>query len=252
MISVVVLTKNEEKNIQECLGGLRWGDEILVIDDNSSDKTRVLAQKLGARVLEHPLGNDFAQQRNFGLQQASYDWIFFVDADERVSPKLAEEIKKKISRTTCSGFYFKRIDFFMGRWLRHGEIDKIRILRLARRGSGQWERSVDEKWRVEGETGTFKNPLFHYPHQTLSEFLTSINERSDLNAECFYQEGKKVSFWEWLKPLAKFVWNYFFLFGFLDKTAGLVFGVLMSLHSFLVRGKLYLLWRRRGGWKDKK
>lgn len=247
MISAVVLTRNEEKNIQDCLEGLSWCKEILVIDDNSSDQTRAMAQKLGARVLEHSLGNDFAQQRNFGLKEAKHDWIFFVDADERVSPELAEEIKKKITKTTTGGFYFKRIDFFMGRWLRHGEVGKIRILRLARRGSGHWERNVDEKWKVEGETETFKNPLFHYPHQTLSEFLTSINERSDLNAECFYQEGRKTSFLEWLKPLGKFVWNYFFLFGFLDQTAGFVFGVLMSLHSFLVRGKLYLLWRRRGG-----
>ncbi len=249
MISAIVLTKNEEKNIKDCLDSLKWCDEIVVIDDNSTDKTKELAQKVGAKVITHSLDSDFSQQRNFALKQASHDWIFFVDADERVSDKLASEIQKQLKNTAASGFYCKRIDNFLGKWLKYGEIGVVRILRLAKRDSGQWKRSVDEYWNVTGKLQILKNPLLHYSHQTLTEFLTSINERSTLNAEAFYQEGKRVTLFEWFKPKGKFIFNYFFRLGFLDGISGFVFAVLMSLHSFSVRVKLYLLWRKRGGWK---
>ncbi|RJR25253.1 glycosyltransferase family 2 protein [Candidatus Microgenomates bacterium] len=249
-ISAVVLAKNEEKNIKECLDGLKWCDEIIVIDDDSVDKTAAIAKKQGAKVFKRQLEADFASQRNFGLQKASHDWIFFVDADERVGEDLAEEIKARLNQGSLpSGFFIKRIDFFGGKFLKYGETDSIKLLRLARRGSGEWKRAVDETWEIGGEKSELKSPLRHYSHLSLTDFLTSINERSTLNARVFYNEGKRVTFFEWLKPAAKFIRNYFFNLGFLDGTAGFVFAVLMSLHSFLVRGKLYLIWRREGGWK---
>lgn len=262
MITAIVLAKNEEKNIGECLTGLRWCDEVIVIDDDSTDKTMEIATKTGARVIKHPLNGNFAEQRNFALSKAKNDWVFFVDADERVSEKLAGEIKSLThssaiaGQRVISGFYFKRIDCFMGRWLRHGEIGGIagmggiKILRMAKKGLGEWKRAVDEKWEIRGKTKTLKNPLYHYSHPNLAQFLESINRRSTINAEEFYSQGKRVTFFEWFKPLVKFVQNYFLKFGFLDGMAGFVFAVLMSLHSFLVRGKLYLLWRRRGGWNE--
>lgn len=250
MISAVVLAKNEEKNIRRCLEGLKWCDEILVIDDDSDDRTVGIAERFGARVIKHSLSRDFAQQRNFGLEKARGEWVFFVDADERVSGKLTNEIQtltrsNAVIQIGVNGFYLKRVDFFMGRWLKYGEIGKIRILRLARKDAGKWVRSVDEKWEVAGKTKVLTNPLLHYSHSSLTKFLTSINERSSLNAQEFYEEGKRITFGEWLKPLVKFVQNYFFRLGFLDGTAGFVFAVLMSLHSFMVRGKLYLLWQKK-------
>ena len=247
MISAVVLTKNEEDNIKECLGGLKWCNEILVVDDDSVDKTREIAKKEGARVIKHSLGSNFADQRNFALRQTRSNWVFFVDADERVSPLLAKEIQKEIKNSKNDGFYFKRIDFFMDKWLKHGEIGSIKILRLAKKDSGVWKRSVDEKWVVKGRVKTLKHPLLHFSHLEIKEFLLSVNERTTLNAQEFYKNGARVTVWEWLKPLVKFIQNYFFRFGFLDGTSGLVFAVMMSLHSFLVRGKLYLLCK-----KDKK
>lgn len=246
MISAIVLTKNEEKNIKECLLGLTWCDEIIVLDDDSVDGTVKIAEKLGARVIRHSLDGNFAEQRNFGLEKAKGEWIFFVDADERVSKELAEEIKEGIKDDDVAGFYFRRIDNFMGKWLKRGEIGRLKILRLARKGKGEWKRKVDEIWEIKGKTKTFKSPLLHYSHPTLSEFLTSINERSTLNAREFYEKGRRVAFIEWLKPPAKFIQNYFFYLGFLDGIPGFVFAVLMSLHSFLVRAKLYLLWEKGG------
>ena len=242
MISAIVLTKNEEKNIKECLEGLQWCDEILVIDDYSSDKTVQIARKLGAKVIKHSLDNDFSQQRNFAISQSRGDWIFFVDADERVSKELKDEIQKKVKEEKgIVGYFFPRIDFFLGRWLKHGEIGSIRILRLAKRNSGYWKRRVDEKWEITGIIKTMKNPLLHFSHPSLTEFLESINKRSTLNAEEFYQEKKAVRLWDWIKPLAKFIQNYFLRMGFLDGIQGFIFALLMSFHSFLVRGKLYLL-----------
>lgn len=268
MISAVVLARNEENNLSQCLSGLKWCDEIIVINDGSEDKTAAIAKSLGAKVISHPLFGDFAQQRNFALSLSKGDWIFFVDADERVSSELAQEIQKEIIKDDgTSGYYFHRIDNFMGKFLKHGEIGGIgskgilgeigefggekgfgkmkglTILRLGKKGSGQWERKVEETWQIQGKTKTLSSPLFHYSHPDLTQFLEDINTRSTLNAQAFFSEGKRVNFWEWLKPSAKFIWNYFFRLGFLDGKEGFVFAVLMSLHSFLVRGKLYLLWQ---------
>jgi glycosyltransferase involved in cell wall biosynthesis len=244
MISAVILTKNEEENIKECLAGVKWCDEILVIDDDSSDKTREIAEEEGSKVIRHSLAGDFAAQRNYALSLSKGDWVFFVDADERVSPELAQEIQEAIKNPNIDGFYLKRIDFFMGKWLKHGEIRSVKLLRLAKRQSGFWHRRVDEVWEIKGNTSVLKNPLLHYSHPELKQFLSTINERTTLNAKEFYEKRVRVTFLEWLKPLAKFIKNYFLLLGFLDGTSGLVFAVMMSLHSFMVRGKLYLLWQK--------
>jgi len=249
MISAIVLTKNEENNIKSCLNGLKFCDEVIVVDDNSTDDTLKIAKKEGSRVYKRNLNNDFSGQRNYALSLASYDWILFVDADEIVSPELAKEISTRLKKNgNVNGFYFKRRDIFLGKELKYGETGFLRIIRLAKRGSGEWKSSVDELWDVKGNIETFKNPLLHNSHPDLTQFLNTINERSTLNARRFYQEGVRISLKEWLKPFFKFIDNFIFKLGFLDGTAGFVFAILMSLHSFLVRGKLYLIWKREGGW----
>lgn len=254
MISAVILTKNEEKNISECLKTLEWCDEVIVIDDNSSDKTREFAEGLGAKVFVHPLNNNFATQRNYGLEKAgeSFDtaqdkWVLFVDADERVTPSLRKEITQYTNNpiTQFDGFLIKRKDFLFGKWLEHGETSNIRLLRLAKKETGRWVRPVHEVWQVRGETGEFVNPLLHYPHQTIKEFLEDINFYTDLNAKVFYEQGVKAFFWQIpAYPLGKFIRNYFLRLGFLDGTAGFLQAIFMSFHSFLTRAKLWLLWQK--------
>ena len=246
MISAIVLTKNEEKNIKRCLISLRFVDEIIVIDDMSTDSTAAIAKKMGAKVFFRSLNANFSGQRNFGLEKAKYDWILFVDADEEVPKNLADEILKLTDLNSradnkINGYFLRRTDYFMGKWLKYGEIGKIRLLRLGRKNSGKWTRSVDEIWKISGRTFTTENHLLHYPHPDLNQFLTSINERSALNAREFFNQGQKNTFSDWLKPFFKFCQNYFFRLGFLDGLEGFVFCLLMSLHSFLVRAKLYLL-----------
>jgi glycosyltransferase involved in cell wall biosynthesis len=241
MILAVVLTKNEEKNLTRCLESLKWCDEVIVIDDQSTDSSVRIAQKYGARVIERPLAGDFAAQRNFALSQARNKWVLFVDADEEVPPKLADEIQSAVQKVEFKGFRVRRTDYLWGATLTHGDIGRFNYIRLGRRGAGEWKRQVDEVWEIEGRVGQLKNRLNHYPHQTLTEFLEEINFKSTINARQFYQEGKRTTLLEWGKPAATFLRSWIIKRGFLDGMPGFVVAILMSFHSFLVRSKLYLL-----------
>jgi len=253
MISAVVLVRDEEKNIKACLKTLSWCDETVVIDDFSKDRTNQIAQKMGARIFKHRLDNNFAAQRNFGLQKAKGDWVLFVDADERVADKLAKEIRQAVKEGEAHGFYLKRDDFFGGKRLCYGETARIRLLRLGRKGTGRWQRFVHETWEIQGRIGELKEPLLHYPHQAVTEFLKEINFYSSLNAQEFLKQGKRADLIQILAyPLAKFIQNYVIRLGFLDKTPGVVVALMMSLHSFLTRAKLYLLWKKGGWWETGK
>jgi len=253
MISVIVLTKNEERNIVDCLESLSWCDEIIIVDDNSEDRTLEVAKKIGAKVFTRNLDNDFSKQRNFGLEKANGDWVLFVDADERVSEALALEIKNLIRSTGSgqisnkyNGFYIKRRDFMWGKELRYGETGSIWLMRLARKDSGRWIGKVHEEWKIEGKVGRLKNEIIHYPHQSISEFLKEINFYTDLRAKELFEKGLRSNFISILiYPFAKFLSNYFLKLGFLDSIQGLVFASMMSFHSFLVRGKLWYLWNTR-------
>lgn len=248
MISAVVLTKNEEKNIIDCLEGLAFSSEIIIIDDNSSDRTVELAKKIKAKVYTRPLDNNFSSQRNFGLEKASGEWVLFIDADERVSSLLRDKIIQSTSQqiNQYDGFYLKRCDVMWGKKLEHGETASIKLLRLARKNSGQWEGKVHEVWKVKGRVGELRYPLLHYPHQTVTEFLEEINFYTDLRAQELYMQSIHV-YWISivLYPVGKFIYNYIIRLGFLDGLTGLVIAIMMSFHSFLTRGKLWLLWQKR-------
>ena len=245
MISAVVLAKDEEKNLPQCLESIKWCNEIVVIDDNSTDKTPEIAKKYGAKVFTHLLNNNFAQQHNFALRQAKSEWVLFVDADEVVSPELKKEIQEETKTNQYDGFYFKRQDFFGGRALKHGETANVRLLRLGRRGKGEWQREVHEVWDIKGNINKLKNPLLHYPHQTLDDFIDHVNFHSTLHAEALKKEGVKPSLWRIIfYPKAKFIQNYIFRLGFLDGTQGIIVALMMSFHSFLARAKLYFLWKK--------
>ena len=250
MISVVVLTKNEEKNIVDCLESLSWCDEIIVVDDNSEDRTLEISRKLGVKVFIRSLNQNFSQQRNFGLEKANGDWVLFVDADERVSEVLASEvlsIEYQVLRK-YNGFYIKRRDYMWRSELKHGETGNIWLMRLARKDSGRWVGKVHEEWKIEGKVGRLKNEIIHYPHQSISEFLKEINFYTDLRAKELFEKGVKSDFISMLfYPVAKFLSNYFLKLGFLDGIHGLVFAIMMSFHSFLTRGKLWLLINKKNG-----
>ncbi len=246
-VTAVILTKNEEKNIERCLKSISFCDEIIVIDDYSTDKTIKLIKDSKVTIFERKLNNDFASQRNFGLSKASNEWVLFVDADEKVS----EELKKVINSLvpTESGdtdaYFLKRRDYFWGKELKYGEIKKVRdngIVRLIKKGSGRWMGTVHEVFHTAKTNGKLNGFLNHYPHPTLKEFINAVNYYSTIRSDELFNRGKKTNIFEIIFfPMAKFIYNYFFNFGFLDGPAGFTYAFMMSFHSFLVRAKLYQL-----------
>lgn len=247
MITAVVLSHNEEKNIADCLESLKWCDQILVIDDNSGDLTRELAEKEKAEVVSESLDGNFSKQRNLGLERARNEWVLYVDADERVPDSLRYEIQSVISdpMNPCSGFVVKRKDVMWGRQLRYGETGNAAFLRLAKRGVGKWEGLVHERWKIKGKIRRLSNPLLHFPHPTIAEFLEKLNLYTDIRSKELYEKKVRASFFSIiLHTKAKFIQNYFVKRGVLDGIPGLMSAILMSFHAFLVRGKLWLLWQK--------
>ncbi len=245
-LSVVILTRNEEKNILDCIESVRFASEIVVVDDYSTDRTIDVLNGLGdarIKVFRRNLEGDFAGQRNFGLSKAKGEWVLFLDADERITKQLADEILSTIKnhQSIINGYFLKRRDTLWGRELKYGETGNIKLLRLAKKNSGEWKGKVHEVWNVPGRLGSLDNALTHYPHRTVREFLYEIDRYSTLRAQELFEQKKSVSLWEIIVyPKAKFVQNYVLKMGFADGTAGLMIAVMMSLHSFLVRGKLWL------------
>jgi glycosyltransferase involved in cell wall biosynthesis len=250
MISTIILTKNEEKNIERCLASLKFVDEIIVVDDLSQDKTVELTKGKHAVVYERALANDFAGQKNFAMQQAKGDWILFVDADEELSKELADEIQKITTDkdNNIEVYHLRRRDFFWGTELKYGETSSARntgIIRLMKKGVGKWNGTVHETFQPTGSTGKLSGFLNHYPHQTIREFLQEVNYYSTVRAKELYKQGKKPNIFVTVAwPLGKFLYTYFFKLGILDGAAGFVYAFLMSFHSFLVRVKLEEYGRR--------
>src|SRR5260221_2532809 len=250
MISAVVLTKNEEKNIKRCLGSLTWVDEIIIIDDYSTDFTIRKIEKTNkkAKIYKRHLNNDFAGQRNYGLSKAKGEWVLFVDADEIIPEALASEIYNLqfTIYKNYDGFYLKRRDYFLGREMKHGEVGNVKILRLAKKDFGEWHRAVHEEWNpstpLRSIVGELRNPILHYHTRNLSDFVNAINNYSTIHASENEHEGKRSNIWKIIfYPAGKFIYNYFFKLGFLDGIQGFIMAVMMSFHSFLAWTKIWLM-----------
>lgn len=247
MISIVILTKNEEKNILDCLDSVSWADEIVVVDDFSVDRTVEVIKMFSSKVklFKNHLDGDFSAQRNFALSKTTKDWVLFIDADERVSKELREEINSILieekNRPQNIGFYISRKDIMWGKILKHGETGNIKLLRLAKRDAGIWQGRVHEEWVINGKVSELEEKIIHYPHQTVNEFLEEINFYTTIRAKELYDKKTEITLKDIiLYPKAKFLLNFFLKLGFLDGLEGLIFAILMSFHSFLVRAKLWI------------
>lgn len=244
LLSVVILTKNEEQNIETCLKSVEFADQIVVVDSNSTDETVTIAKKAGAEVFLRDLENHFSQQRNFGMEKAKYEWILYIDADEIVSDELQKEITQMVHiNPAFDAFYIKRKDIFWGKEIKYGEVSNVYkkgLIRLVRKSKGYWQGSVHEQLYIPGIVGNLDSFIIHYPHPTIKIFLQEINMYSTIRAKELYANGKSPSIFQILFfPLGKFISNYVFKKGFLDGPEGFIYSFLMSFHSFLVRSKLY-------------
>jgi len=253
MLSAVVLTKNEEKNIERCLGSLDFCDEIIIVDDFSADKTLGKIQSSNFKVQTKPkiqihqrdLRGDFAGQRNFGFEKAKGEWVLFIDADEEIGRELREEIVKLLNcySRLDSAYYIKRRDRWWGTEIKYGEAAKVYnqgLIRLVKKNSGKWVGKVHEEFKTNLNAGKLNNYLDHHPHPTVKDFIEKINHYSTLRAKELKEGGVRSGILTIiLYPFAKFICNYFIRLGFLDGPAGFTYAFMMSFHSFLVRAKLY-------------
>ena len=195
-ISAIVLTKNEEDNLPDCLASLRWADEIVVVDSFSTDRTVEVARHSGARVVQHPF-QDYAAQHNFAQGQAAYDWIIFIDADERVSAELAQEIRVLADNGTLAqynAYHIERLHLISGRWMysnpakrrltsryqRH--LKRVEVPRLYDRRDAHWERPLHETVRVSEPHGVLTGVIYHYAYTNLSALGESFNSYTDREA----------------------------------------------------------------------
>ena len=228
-ISAVIITLNEERRLEGALKSLAGiVSEIVVVDCRSSDETVKIARRYTDRVFERDWTN-FADQKNFGNSRASHPWIFSLDADERISPELREELLAlKKTEPDVDAFSIPRKVYYLGRWIRHSGWYPDRKLRLFRKGTARWEGEyVHEKLTVTGRVAKLTGCIHHFTYRNIHEHLARINTFSDLGAQKLYAQKKKARcrhliFLPFFRFFRAFVWKR----GFLDGFAGLVISVL--------------------------
>jgi glycosyltransferase involved in cell wall biosynthesis len=247
-LSVAIVALNEEANIGRTLESVRWADEIVLVDSGSADRTREIAQQYGVKVVIEPWRGHVAQ-KNYALELCTQTWVLALDADEEVSPGLANEIRTALADPRpLNGYWIPRKNLFLGRWIRFGGFYPDPKLRLFRRGEG-YSTGHDPHDRYELKAGRaygrFKNPLIHYAYPTLSYYLEHMNSYSSLGAKLALAKGhRRFSVANIVvRPVLTFMYNYFIRLGFLDGREGLL---LHLYHSVYVSWKYSKAWELAG------
>jgi (heptosyl)LPS beta-1,4-glucosyltransferase len=244
-ISAVVLTRDEESNIAECLASLQWAEKILVLDSWSQDATVEIARGEGAEVRQRVFDN-YAAQRNAALTLATTEWVFFVDADERVPQELADEVRCVVNDDELDGWWVPRKNYIFGRWIQHAGWYPDYQLRLLRRVKAHYDerREVHELVILDGEAGFLQNPVIHYNYDTVEQFRAKQERYTDYEARVLYQEGVRAKPWNLvLQPLRQFRWRYFTLRGYKDGWPGLLLSSLMAYYEMVRYWRLWHLQR---------
>ncbi len=253
LLSVAIVTCNEERNLARTLSSVSFANEIIVIDSGSTDRTVEIAESFGARVFRRAWPG-FAAQKNFAIQQCTGDWILSLDADEELSPELCRQISYLLPTSPPVDAYFlKRRNTFLGRWIRWGGYYPDPKLRLFRRAAANFaltprfkERPVHETIAFDGASATLDYDLIHHAYPTLEDYLEHMDRYSTLGAELLVQQGRTSNSWPafyWnvlCVPHLTFTWNYLFRLGFLDGREGLL---LHLYHSAYVSWKYAKAWR---------
>jgi glycosyltransferase involved in cell wall biosynthesis len=246
-LSVVVICFNEEAILGECLSAVPWADEIVVLDSFSTDRSLQIARRYGAKVFQHAW-QGYARQKTLALREASHPWVLSLDADEVVSPELAEEIRSTLSRDPdLAGYRIPRMTRYLGRFLRHCWYPDLKV-RLFQKALGRWgEQDVHETVLLDGPCGRLRHPLLHYSFPSIREHLETIQRYTGLSAASLARSGRPFSLARLLgSPLFMFLQQYVGKRGFLDGVPGLVASVLSAFHEFVKYAKLYELTRNGG------
>ena len=253
LLSVAIITCNEERNLGRTLESVRWADEVVVVDSGSTDHTVSIARSFGAHVIERHWPG-FAAQKNFALAQCTGTWVLSLDADEELSPELQRQIRTLLSTNPpVDAFRLKRRNLFLGRWMRYGGFYPDTKLRLFRRSAASFaqrpkfeDRPVHETIAFDGAEATLDYDLIHHAYPTLEAYLEHMNRYSTLGAELLVGKGRVSRSWlafvanVFYLPYFNFLWNYVVRLGFLDGREGLL------LHLYQA---VYTSWKYAKAWE---
>jgi len=242
-ITAIIPTLNEEVHIVDAIRSVDFADEIIVIDSFSNDKTVELSKAENVRLLQHEFV-DFSSQKNYAIKQATHNWIYVLDADERVTPELRKEILEQLESThEFVGFYVYRTFYFIGRKLNYSGWQRDKVIRLFRKDKCHYNgKLVHESIKADGKIGFFKNKLEHYSYRSYDHYINKLNHYSSLKAQSLYKKGKNVTpFHILIKPPVRFIIHYFIRLGFLDGFPGFIISVVQSYGVLTRYIKLWLL-----------
>jgi len=235
-VSLVVIAQDEEDHIGDCLRSADFCAEAVVLDGGSRDRTREIAAALGARVETRPF-DDFVTQKGAAVDLARHDWVLCLDADERVSPELAAEIRDLFAagEPPCDGYSMPRLSWHLGRWIRGGGWYPDRKLRLFRRSRGRWAgRNPHDKVVCDGAVGRLRGDLLHHPYRDLAHHLRKMDRYTELAAATLLAEGRGLATLRmFVVPPLAFLRSYLLRRGFRDGRAGLVLAALEARYEFL-------------------
>jgi glycosyltransferase involved in cell wall biosynthesis len=249
-LSVTIITKNEATDIAAALQSVSWADERVVVDSGSTDDTVAIAKTLADRVVVHEWAG-YVAQKNHAASIASHDWILSLDADERVTPELAAEIKDRLREEPggqgLRGFRIPRVTWHLGRWIRTTDWYPDYQLRLYDRRAAQWTgRHVHEGVQVAGGVGRLRAELQHYAYRDIAEHMETIERYTTLAARQMYEAGRRATATEIaIHPRLAFFRNYIVKGGFRDGLPGLIISRMNAYYVFLKFAKLWELDRRR-------
>lgn len=247
-VSVLILARNEEANLKECIGSCSFAADIVVIDDNSTDNTVALAESLGARVVNHALNGDYGAQENFAIAQARCPWIFIIDADERCSPELAAEIGQVVGDNAVGAYWIKRKTMLRHYQVGHGPLRPDYVLRLMPKEGARVEGRVHQRRIAPYPEKKLKSYLYHYTYANWQQYLNKLNSYSGLMAERYRERGKQVCFFRdvVLRPLWAFFKVYVVNLGFLDGKMGYILSVDHAFYTMTKYVRLYCLYKSDG------
>jgi len=239
-LTCVIPTRNEAANIGDCVRGLAWAEEVIVVDGASTDGTADQARQAGARVLDHP--GPGTAQRNAGIAAASHEWIFTLDADERVGPALAEELAATVARPAHEAYAVRRRNVFLGKRVTHGGWGHDWVVRLFRRDRRFVERQLHGALERVADVGQLAQPLEHVPYRDLTHYMHKLDRFTRLGAEELAARGRRPRMTDLLiRPPARFIRMYVLQLGALDGWHGVVLCGLAAVNVFL---KYARLWER--------
>jgi len=243
-LSMIVITRDAESDIAECLASAAFAAESVVVDSGSADHTVDVARACGARVLQRAW-TGFGPQKQFGVEAATHDWVLCLDADERVTPELARSLDAVFARgePACAAYEVARRNRFLGRWLAHGEGYPDRIVRCFDRRRARWSAdAVHEHVDVSGQIGRLDGDLLHLSAESIERYIAKQNRYTTLQADLLYLRGVRSAAPAMLvSPLVRFVRNYVLRLGFLDGAAGFAHSAIGAFASFMKHVKLRAL-----------